>query len=62
MVKLIKSIFILKKIFSLINNKTKFKLIVYNKNIQNKLNIDIIDYRRFSGRYKIYDENGKKNI
>ena len=59
MVKNINSIFILKKIFSFVNITIKLKLVVYNKKIQHKLNINIIDYRRISGRYKIYDENGK---
>ena len=58
MLKNIKSNNILKKIFVHIIDRNKFKLIVHNKNIQNILNIDIIDFRLFSGKYIKYDEKG----
>ena len=59
MLKKIKSITILKKIFSNIETISKLNLIHYNKNLQYKLNIDLIDYRRCIGRYIIFDENGE---
>ena len=41
----------------------KFKLVKYNKNLQNKLDINLIDYKNLSGKYIVYEENGKgKNI
>ena len=43
----IKSIFILKKIFNIITNKKKLKIIRYNKKIQTKLNIKIVDYKKY---------------
>ena len=51
----IKSNIILKKIFNLVNEDIKLKLIKYNKKMQNNLNIKIINYQRFSGRYIIYE-------
>ena len=58
---------ILKKIFNNVNNKIKFNLIVYNKLLQKKLGLDLIDFKRFSGRYieenynKIREYNGNNN-
>ena len=52
MLLLIKSSFILKKVFINIDNKRKLNLIIYNTQLQKKLGLDIIDYRRFSGKYK----------
>ena len=55
----IKSLFILKKIFNKLSEVIKLNSIVHNKKLQNKLNIEIIDYRRISGRYIIGERNGK---
>ena len=56
--KKIKSTFILQKIFSILNNKTKLNIIMNNKKLQRRLGINLIDFRRFSGRYKV-EEDGK---
>ena len=61
MMKKIKSSFILKKVFNNTNNKRKYNTIVYNKNLQKKLGLDLIDFRRFSGKYKI-EKDGKTKI
>ena len=53
--KKIKSTLILKRIFYNVDNKTKLNRIIYNKEIQKKFGIDLIDFRRFSGRYIIGD-------
>ena len=37
------------------------KLVKYNKDIQNKICIDIINYKIFSGRYIIYEPKRKEN-
>ena len=58
MIKNVKSIYILKNIFSFLKTITKFNFIKYNKSLQSKLEIGLIDYRRFSKRYIIYEENG----
>ena len=57
----IKSSFILTKTFNIINNRRKFKSIVYNKKLQKKLGLDLIDFRRFSGKYKL-EKDGKTKI
>ena len=54
----IKSIKILKQLFNLIYDERKLKIIKYNKQIQNKLNINHINYQLFSGRYLIPEKNG----
>ena len=55
----IKSSFILKIIFShLINNK-KLEIIIYNKQLQDILGININDYKNVNKRYKIGGKNGK---
>ena len=40
------------------NEKNKFKLVKYCKTFQNLLDINLISYKRLSGRYIIYEENG----
>ena len=55
----IKSFYIAKTIFSFSNEKNKFKLIKYNKSLQKKINLDITNYKKFSGRYIIYETKGK---
>ena len=55
----IKSLFILKKIFNKLNEMIKLNSIIHSKRMQNKLNIDIIDYQRLSGRYIVGERNGK---
>ena len=54
----IKSSFILKKIFNYVDTKIKLNIILYNKKIQRKFGLSLIDFRRFSGRYK-EEINGK---
>ena len=59
MLKNVKSSYFLKIIFSHITEGRKLKIIKYNKNIQNKININLINYKIYSGSYIIYEENGK---
>ena len=54
----IKSSLILRKIMINLDTKIKFNLIAYNKTLQKNLDLDLIDFRRFSGRYKV-EENGE---
>ena len=54
----ISSSFILKKIFNFLDNKIKYNTVVHNKKLQKKLGLNLIDFRIFSGRYKI-EEDGK---
>ena len=55
----INSSYIAKYIFSILNDKIQLKLILYNKQLQNNFDINITNYKIFSGKYKIIDKNGK---
>ena len=59
MLEYIKSLFILKKLFSFLNEEIKLKIIKYNNTIQSKLNIILADYKMLSGKYIIYESNKK---
>ena len=55
----IKSLFFIKICFSYLNEKRKLNFIKYNKNLQNLLEINLINYKIFSGRFLIIDKNAK---
>ena len=55
----IKSIFILKELFSFLKEKNKLEMIIYNKHLQKKLGVDIEDYKSISIKYKVGKRNGK---
>jgi len=55
----IKSSYNIEMIFSFLNEKRKLNMIIYNKEIQKMLLIDIEDYKKISGKYKIVKQNGK---
>ena len=55
----ISSVYILKIIFSHVFEKDKLKIIKYNKNLQNKLDINLLNYKIYIGKYIIYEINGK---
>ena len=55
----IKSIYFLRKIFYNTNEKAKLELIKYNKSLQNKLKLSLINYIFFSEKYIIYESNNK---
>ena len=44
-------------VFSFIDEKQKLKLIKYNKSLQENINITLINYIYFKGRYIIYGSN-----
>ena len=52
----INSIYIYLLPFSFIDEKMKLEIIKYNKALQKKLNINLINYKFFSGKYIIYTE------
>ena len=54
----IKSSFILQNIFNYIDKKSELNLAIYNKQLQKKLGLTLIDFKKFSGRYRI-EEYGK---
>ena len=55
----IKSEYTIKILFYHLDEKIKLKSIKYNKKLQNIIDINIINYKFYSGRYIIYDTNGK---
>ena len=55
----IRSSYITKNLFSLLNEKTKLRFIKYNKNLQKKLDININNYILFSRRYIIYEDKNR---
>ena len=55
----IKSAYIIKGIFSLLNEKQQLNMIIYNKQLQKILGVDIKDYKKISGKYRIGEKNGK---
>jgi len=59
MLKKIKSPFIFKIILNYINEKKKLEIIKYNKSFQNKMNINLINYKFLSGKYIIYESKDK---
>jgi len=53
----IKSNYILEEILIYVGDMRKFNLIKYNKKIQSIAGLNLIDFRRFSGRYIIEEYN-----
>ena len=57
----IKSSYILKNIFLLLpDEKRKLELVIYNKNLQKKLDINILHYKLFKGKYKNAEKKWKR--
>jgi len=55
----IKSVHIIKSIFSFLKEKQKLNVIKYNKELQELFFIDIEDYKKISGKEKRGEKNGK---
>jgi len=55
----IKSSFIIKNIFSFLNEKQKLNMIIYNNKLQKIFLVDIRDYKKISKKYRIGEKNGK---
>jgi len=58
----IKSSYILQMIFLNIKEEKKLEIIKYNKYLQNKINVDIFNYKIFSGKYIVYETKEKGKI
>ena len=58
MFKKVKSIVIIKTIFSFLNEGRKLKLVRYNKKLQKKINKDLTNYKFFKGSYIINVSKG----
>ena len=59
MLEKIKSIYFSRNLLSSLEESRKLKLIKYNKNFQNMINLTLINFKRLSGKYIIFDNNGK---
>jgi len=57
--KSIDSLYILKYIFSFLAEKRKLNIIIYNKDLQKKIDINIENYKRIKGVYRKGEKNGK---
>ena len=55
----IKSVYVLKDIFSFLSEKQELKIIIYNKDLKKKLDINIGNYKRIRGIYREGERNGK---
>ena len=55
----IKSAYIIKEIFSFLEQKKKLKIVLYSKRLKKKIEIGLKDYQRITGRYRLGDKNGK---
>ena len=62
MVENIISIYFQKILLSSLNERTKLDLIKYNKHFQNLMNIKLINYKLYKGKYIVYEtkEKGKE--
>ena len=60
MLKNVKSSYFIRIIFSFIDEKRKLKLIKYNKILQENMNISLVNYKTFTGKYIIYEQNWKR--
>ena len=55
----VKSSYNIKEIFSFLNEKQKLNIIIYNKQLQIIIGVNIEDFKRISGKYKIGEKNGR---
>ena len=53
----IKSTYIIKYLFAFIDDRRKLKMLRYNKSVQNRIDINIMNYKRFANKYIIKEEN-----
>jgi len=55
----IKSSFIIKNVFSFLSIQKILNIIIYKREFQKKLSVDIKDYKEISGKYQIVEKSGK---
>ena len=56
---IVKSIYVTNEIFSFLTERKKLTIFIYNKELQNNLDITIEDYKYASKRYKLIEDDGK---
>ena len=55
----IRSFYNFEMIFSFLNQRQKLNIIIYNKLLQKNFGVNIENYKKMSGRYKVGEKNGK---
>ena len=55
----LKSSFFIRNLFSKLKDNKKLELIKYNKNLQNTVNVNLIDYKTYKSKYIIYETKNK---
>ena len=58
MLKKIKCCYFVNMLFQHLNDENTLKLLKYNKSLQNKIGLNLSNYKVFSGKYVIIDKNG----
>ena len=53
----IKSSYIMKILFLYVDEEKKLEIVKYNKSLQKNIDISIINYKFFTGKYIIYESN-----
>ena len=56
--KSVKSFYVLKGIFSYLDENMQLKLFAHNKSLQKEYGFDLDYYKKVSGKYKILEKNG----
>ena len=59
MLQKIKTQYFIPVIFSFIDDGCKLRIVRYNKNIQKIIDVSLMDYKRYSDSYIIYETNKK---
>ena len=55
----IKSTYFVIMVFKLIDEKRALNTIKYNKRLQEKMNVSLLNYKLYYGKYIIFEDNGK---
>jgi len=58
-IKSIKKSVLKDSLFSFLPEKKKLEIVIYNKELQKKLDVNIEDYKKIKGIYRIGERNGK---
>ena len=51
--------YFIEKIYSYTNEKTKLDIVKYNKKLQKRFDLSLINYKRFSSKYIYFESKGK---
>ena len=62
LIKLVKSIYIIKRTLLHLDEKKKLDMLKYNKDFQKQMGFDIEYYKKISGKCKIQEKNGNETI